>query len=409
MTETTLPSVPAHVPPELVRHWDAVSGVGVHFHATPFEAIDDIHRDAPPIFFSSVPGYKREGAWYVTRQQDIRTVLGDPATFSSADIVGFSGLVGETFPMLPVEVDPPQHTQYRQLLSRFFDPRSVQQFADKVRATAVSRIDGFVAAGRCEFGAQFGQPFPISIALDLLGLPTERLFEFKGWVDQLLHGTTLQEKAAGAGAIHGYLRQVIDERKRQPGTDIVSSLCTAEIDGRRLDDRELLGLVWLLLSGGLDTVVSALGFHFRHLATHPELQRELRADPQRIPATVEEFLRAFSMVSLPRRVARHTELSGVQMRAGDWVMVTTAFGGRDPAVVPDPQAVDIHRSGARHVAFGNGPHMCLGMHLARLELRVAIEEWLARVPEFSLDTSQPFRAHAGGVFGVDEMHLRWPV
>jgi cytochrome P450 len=181
------------------------------------------------------------------------------------------------------------------------------------------------------------------------------------------------------------------------------------VDGRALTDDEVFGICFLLFLAGLDTVTSSLGFHFMHLARHPEQQAELRAHPERIPQAVEELLRAYSIVNMRRTVTRDITIGEATMKRGDFVIISTELGNLDPEQFNDPTRVDFNRADTNvpHMAFAYGVHRCLGSHLARRELRIAIELWLKAVPPFRMAPGRPVRVRAAGVFGVEDLHLEW--
>lgn len=395
------PAVPAHVPPSLIQESD--------FHSDPRYASDPFgvvegQTTGQRIFFSPTH-YMLPGCWVITRAEDARHVLQHPELFSSADQVSFSALIGETWSLIPVELDPPHHMKFRSLLNPLFSPKEVARLDAGVRGAANVLIDGFADAREVEFVSAFAQPFPVSVFLQLLGLPLEEMPQFLAWEFGLLKSFKLEQRKAAARGIIDYLRERINERRGGDGTDLITWAANAQVEGRALTDDEILGICFLLYIAGLDTVASSLGFHFHYLATHPELQAQLRADRSLIPNAVEEFLRLYSIVISHRRVAQDTELAGAQLKKGDWVSIPTFNASRDPAEFERPNEFILDRPNNRHVAFSYGPHRCLGSHLARREFVVAMNEIFDRLPPFTLKEGAPFRTVGGAVFGVEEMHL----
>lgn len=395
--------VPDHIPPELVRRFDFRTGLGSCPHAT----VSALHQ-GPRIFYSPVSHQQRSaegrGTWIVTKAEDIRYVLQHPELFSSA--APRSSAAGGTWRLIPLEVDPPEHTKYRAILNPLFSPKSLKPLDEPIRAWARELVDSFADNGECDFVEDFAVLYPIGIFLDLLALPRTDLPQFREWVDAFVHDAA--RRGWAMEQMRGFLESVIDRRIGEDGgDDIISQVTRMAIDGRPLTREEMAGIVFLLFIGGLDTVVSSLSFHFRHLAETPADQERLRADPGMIPDAVEEFLRAFPVVTTARIATEDTELAGVYVRKGDMVTTSTLLSTRDPDEFADPEVVDITRSPNRHNAFAFGPHRCLGSHLARRELVIAMEEVLARVPPFRLRDGAVITAAGGGVMGLDTLPIVW--
>jgi cytochrome P450 len=259
-----------------------------------------------------------------------------------------------------------------------------------------------------EFIADFAEPFPTRIFINILGLPVDEAPKFVAWNNKLLHSQDKPEARREAGIeINDYLRELIDARRADPRDDVVSALLAGEIDGRPIETEEVQNLCFLLFIAGLDTVTAALSWCFRFLALNPEHRRQLVADPALIPSAVEELLRVHSFVNPARTVTHDLEFAGVQMRKGERVLLATALAAQDPEEFPDEAQVRFDRASNRHLAFGAGPHRCAGSHLARDELTTAIELWHAKIPDYAIDPDQPVTLHAGGVFGLDRLPLAW--
>jgi cytochrome P450 len=243
--------------------------------------------------------------------------------------------------------------------------------------------------------------------MQLMGLPASDTDQFLQWEFDLLHNLDLAVKAEAAAAIREYLLQLMHERRSQPSDDLATLIVQARLEDRLLNDDEVLGVYYLMFVGGLDTVAASLGLYFNYLAQHPELQSRLRSEPAQIPRAVEEFVRAFSPVTTRRIVTQDCELAGVAMKAGDWVTCVTALASLDPDEYPNPLEVELERPHPRHFGFSMGPHFCIGMHLARREIAVALEGWLNRVPPFRLKPGFEARMHGGPVIGLDTLELEW--
>ena len=406
LTPQILAGIPSHVPA------DRVSNFSIHedpnMAKCPFTAATRAHA-GPDVVWS--PFSRRasgpDGSWVVTRAEDMRTVLGHPDRFSSKGISGFSQLIGDSWDMLPLEIDPPMHTKFRTILNPILYPRVVSSMVAGVVARANELLDRIVEQGHCEFMSAFGRPFPVSIFMQLMGLPAEQMPTFLAWEAGLLHGKDMETRRAAAVEIRDYLRTLAEESRAAPRDDLASLVVTVTVDDRPWTDDEVMGALYLFFVGGLDTVASSLGWFFHYLATHPDQQQWLRENPAEIPHAVEELVRRFSVVVTNRRCVADTELGGVTIKAGDWVTVPFALGSLDPREFDDPMTVDFQRKGVRHFGFAFGPHFCIGSHLARREMAVALAEWLRRVPQWRLKPGAPVIQHGGGVFGIEHLELEW--
>ncbi len=399
--------IPDHVPTELVRPAGTMM-FDKGSNTCPYDRMSQMHG-GPRVFYrapSSDP-FNPQGAWVVTRAEDIRAVMQQPEIFSSKALTGFPQLGGENFDLVPIEVDPPLHGKYRALLNPMFSPKAIGAMEEGIRTRAVGLIEKVVANGRCEFVEAFGRPFPVSVFMQIMGLPEADTGKLNEWEQGLLHSPTVPERQAGARGFLKYLRALIAERRAMPTDDLAGFAVSTEMEGRPLDDEEVMGVYYLMVVAGLDTVAASLGLHFRHLAQHRDLQRRLRSEPSLIPDAVEEFLRRYAIVTTNRTVTKDIDLAGVAMKRGDKVTCSTILASLDPAEFDDPLEVDIERSPNRHVAFSYGPHRCLGSHLARRELTIAMEEWLARVPEFHIAEGEDVPVVPGQLLSVDALPLEW--
>lgn len=407
MSDTANPQtaeIPSHVPAELVRDYKYDEQPG--FERDPQLSVAAL-QDGPPVFY--VKDINRDGrnGWLLNRYEDIRTVLQDAETFISHNAVNFQGFIGETWPMIPLELDGKRHQQFRMLLNPLFSPSKVDAMEKDIRALAISLVEAFEDKGSCEFMEEFSRPYPISIFLNLMDLPLDMRTTFLGWEYQVLHALDLETRRDGVLKIVHYLRDAINERRKNLGEDLISFAIKAEIDGEPITDDEVMGLVFMLYIGGLDTVVASLGFFFRYFATHPEKRQEIIDNPAIIPDAVDELLRYFASVNNNRTVTKDIEIAGVKMKKGDRVFLTLISANRDPHEFDDPNVVNFKRAPNRHLTFAAGPHRCIGSHLARRELKIALEEWFKRIPDFSLQPNAKMPAHAGGVWGIENLPLVW--
>lgn len=404
-------TIPDHVPPDLVRDFSLFTSPGMEPTAggDPQAALSFVHHDGPPIFWARANTYDGRGTWVMTRAEDQRAILQDATSFSS-DRGIFAAALGEDLPMVPLEIDPPDHAGFRALLNPLLSPKRVDAMEAGARARAVALIEGFAARGRCEVMADFAFPFAVGVFLQFLGISDDRRDEFLGWADRQFHGTPA-ERLDAMRTVVDFMRGLVAERRRAPTGDFVSFLLAAEVrvggGPRPLTDREVLGIAVLLFEAGLDTVAAAIGFDLHHLARTPADQDRLRAEPEAIRPAVEEMLRAFSTVQMLRKATRDMDYQGVPIRKGDLVSCPTMIANRDPAEFSDPDRVDFDRDANRHTAFAYGPHRCLGSHLARRELVVGLEEFLARVPSFRLRPDVPPITYGGHVFGIERLELEW--
>jgi cytochrome P450 len=402
-SNVTAPSIPDHVPPELVREFQFDKAPGIDVDC--FNAVLNQVRDWPEIFYA--PNSRRgKNTWVVTRHDLIREVYQTPDLFSSHRNGDFASVIGEDWLALPLEADPPVHAGWRMLLNPIFAPARMKAMEDQITELANDLLDEIAPKGAAEFTSEFGIVFPVRIFLRLFGLPLEDATGFLEWERMLVHGT-MDERRAGAKAIVAYLRQVLAERREQPRDDLISYVATAQIDGRLLEPDEALGMAFLLYAAGLDTVANTLAFMFRHLAEHPDDQQMLRDDPSLVPQAIEELMRAYPIVISGREVTRDVEWQGVKMKAGDMVSVATMFAGRDGREFPEPHKVDFRRQNVTHISFAAGPHRCVGSHLARRELRIAMETWLKRVPPFRIAPGDRAVTYGLGAFGIEHLPLVW--
>jgi cytochrome P450 len=395
---------PPHVDPAIVRHCPLYDRVISYDH--PHETIVPTLVAGPPIFYAENIALNQPG-WVVTRAADIRRIYADTDNFTKKGNSGFSALIGESWDIIPSELDPPEHHAYRSTIQPYYSPSRMMALQPVVAERARDIIAGFRDRGHCEFIADFALLFPISIFLDLIGLPQDRMLQFVEWENGLIHGKTNDQRADSLRAIKALLFETIAERRRRPGEDLISHALEQEVDGRPWTDQELFGYAFNLYLGGLDTMTANLGFHFHHLATHPEDQARMRAnDYTENVVAIEELLRAYALVTNYRICSREQEIDGHRILPGDMVAISTVLAGRDPAAYDDPQAIRLDRR-PRHVSMGNGVHRCLGQHLARRELQTAIEEFLRQIPEFTLAPGfrPPFLL--SGILHINELQLVW--
>lgn len=397
------PSAPDHVPADLFWDHDLVE-----FCAElddPFRAAARLH-DGPDLIWARDVGYGRSG-WIPTRYALQEEVFLSPERFSSEGVMGLNEMLGVTWPMIPIEFDPPRHTLYRQILNPLFSPRLVNEIEADVRATCDMLIETFAARGGCEYISDFAIKFPTYVFLTFMGLPREMAPQFLEWDHTLWRSEDVATRTTCARAILQYLEAFVEAQRVRPSSQFMQGLFAASIEQRALTTDEILGVCYLVYTAGLDTVYSSLGWHMRHLAQSPTLQQRLRARPEDIPRAVNEFLRAFCVVAGARTVTTDMEFHGVFLRQGDLICLPTYLAARDPLAFADPHLIDIDRQ-PRVLAFGTGHHTCIGMHLARREIRIVIEAMLARFDNIRIPIAETYRYHSGAaVVGVDYLPLTW--
>jgi cytochrome P450 len=340
------------------------------------------------------------GVYFPTRYEDIRDIAYDPERFSSRRVVVREGDYRVNSP--PITSDPPEHRPMRMALIPPFTPQAVAILEPHTRAVCNELIDRFVENGRCDGAVHYAQHIPVRIIAHMLGIPAEHGDQFRTWITMALQeGITNQEVLKQAEEeISAYFSEQITKRRGQPGHDLVSFLIKARLpDGQPFSDRQVLGALRLLLIAGIDTTWSAIGSSIWHLATDPGDRERLVREPELIPSAVEEFLRAYAPVTMAREVVEDAELGGCPMRKGEMVLVSFPSANRDPEKFSDPGSIRIDRKQNPHVAFGLGIHRCIGSNLARMEMRIALEEWLKRIPQFELDRTRPMTWSEGTVRG----------
>jgi cytochrome P450 len=399
---------PDHVPRHLIRDLRLHMGWVPNENLDPYEAVARVFADdVPPVLWSPMPFDNfLDGLWVVTRNRDVAKVYQDSAIFSSVGSAQFQLLVGEDWPSLPLGVDPPEHSRYRRLLNPWFTQKAVAEMEPDIRRLANTMIDDFLAAGGGDFARDYARVFPVRVFLKLMGLPFSMFEQFLEWEHEILHSRDLTRIAAACGATLAYLRSFIAEKEAAPDDTLTSRIVNSNMDGKALDNDEKIGIMFFLWLGGLDTVASTLGQMFRRLALDHGLQQMLRDDPGKIKTVTEEFLRTQPLVNNTRLLTQDYEMHGVLMKKGDRVMCMNMSGNFDPTAFECPHQFDPSRKASRHTTFGTGAHLCLGINLARQELWISLEEWLRRVPMFSIVEGET-RQVVPGLLSVKKLPLTW--
>ena len=320
--------------------------------------------------------------------------------------------------MIPLQIDPPDHKKFRKLLDPIFAPRKMAAMEDEVAALVNHLIDGFIDAGEVDFAKQFSIPFPSQVFLTLLGLPLDELDRFLAMKDGIIRpdhvtGRLYGSRAAQehqqqvADSTYEYFEMVLDEREQERRDDLLSLFIDAEVEGDRLTRNDILDICFLFLIAGLDTVTATLDCMYSFLAQNPGHRRQLVEIPELIPNALEEMLRWETPVMGIARVAvADTELGGCEIHEGDQIMVMIGSANTDEAEFPDGDVVRFDREVNPHIAFGGGIHRCLGSHLARMELRVALREWHRRIPEYGIEPGHTL-VYTPGIRSIDTFPMRF--
>lgn len=372
----------------------------------PFPTIARIRESGCPIAHTDRWG----GSWMPTRYADIVAIAQEHDVFTSRQILvtgppdgqepegAYAGVAAP-----PISSDPPEHHWHRRLILPFFAPQAVAQYEQVTRDLCNELIDRFIDDDEADSAADYAQQIPVRVIATMLGVPTDMSETFTSWVRGVLEAGLMDQEvrlAARANILGFFSAQVADRKAHPRENDLITTLLNAEIDGRKVPEEYVMGVCNLMLVAGVDTTWSSIGASLWHLAQHPEHRRQLRNEPELWPAAVEELLRAYAPVTMARIVDHDTEFQGCPMHAGDRVLMPFPAANRDPEQFEHPDEVIFDREHNRHVAFGAGIHRCAGSNLARLELRVALQTWLQRIPEFELVDPAGVRWAGGQVRGT---------
>jgi cytochrome P450 len=327
------------------------------------------------------------GCYMPTTYEAVKQISYDTEHFSSRRVV-VRDVRPEVLPSPPITSDPPEHKPAKQLLLPPFTPDAVKKLEPRVRAICNELIDEFIEDRGCDIAGSYSKHIPVRTIANMLGIPEADSDRFIEWIHQILE-LGIKDQAILMQAVQEmtlYFVDQIEHRRQHPTDDLISTLMNArDKNGQPLSDAHVQGSLRLLLIAGIDTTWSAIGASLWHLAKTPEDRERLVAEPELLPTAVEEFLRAYSPVTMAREVMKETAISGCPVKPGNMVLLSFPAANRDPAVFPDADKVVIDRKQNPHAAFGLGIHRCVGSNLARMEMTVAIEEWLKRIPHFRLD------------------------
>lgn len=342
-------------------------------------------------------------------------VMQDTERFSSRTVVPIEP--NPEYLWIPLMLDPPNHTMWRRWLAPFFTPKQIQKLSGALRRRCADLVDAIADRGEAEIVNDFARRFPTSVFLELFGLPIGDLDRLLAWETLMTHASNetdpdRSKMMQAMQEVMGYFGELIERRRAQPADpadDILSAALSWEIDGKLVPDDQMLSFCLLMLIAGLGTVASETTYMLHHLATHPADRARINADPEVRAVAVEEFLRAFPIIATGRKSTMDTEIAGCPIAAGDTILVPLAAAGRDATEYADPSRIDFDRPALRHLTFGAGPHRCLGSHLAREELRIVLDEWHRRIPDYSVADGAAITEHHAGTWGLDRLPLVWEV
>ena len=375
--------------------------------ADPFPIWEEL-REKCPVAHSDRYG----GVWLPTRFEDVSDVAYDTERFTSRSVV-----VSEFRPPLelapegiapPISSDPPFHKEARRVLLPVFAPQAIDKLEPSTRAYCRELIAAQEGKDVVDAAQDYAQHIPVRVIANMLGLPLEDADLFRGFVNHVLEGVALpmEQRAAGMINLFGYLRGHIEQHIENPRDDLISLLLDTEMNGEKLDPFHVGRTIGLLLIAGIDTTWSAIGASIWHLAKTPSDRERVVNEPELLPVAMEELLRAYAPVTMARLVKEDMEYKGCPMKAGDWVLLPFPAANRDPDAFERADEVVIDRAENRHAAFGLGVHRCAGSFLARMELRVALEEWLSAYPVFELADPAAVRWSGGQVRGPRQLPVR---
>jgi len=381
------------------------------FIRDPYPSFGEIRESKCPIAHTD----RWQGSWMPTRYADVVAISQEYETFTSRGILVLPPPPGQTegaygsVTAPPITSDPPDHHWHRRLILPVFAPQVVAKYEQGTRDLCNALIDEFIDAGTADAAADYAQHIPVRVIATMLGVPLEMEPEFTEWVRGALENMTDIEgrKRARSSILNFFLAQVEDRKNNPRDNDLITDLMNSEVEGKKVPIEYVLGVCNLMLVAGVDTTWSAIGSIMWHMAQHPEHRQQLRDNPDLWPSAVEELLRVYAPVTMARIVDHDVEFQGCPMKAGDRVILPFPAANRDPRQFENPDEVILDREHNRHVAFGSGIHRCAGSNLARLEVRVALQVWLERIPEFELVDPASVTWAGGQVHGPRKCLVRF--
>lgn len=370
-----------------------------HVQANAHDAYMHLKRHAPPLFWTN----HNDGHWVANSADLVIEILRQPEIFSSQFL---SIPINPKLPkMIPQMIDPPDHRFYQKLLRPFFELRAVDRIAARMETSAEEAIASVASRGECEFVNEVSSHFSLAMFMELVGFPLDQFELFRELeIGFFSKATDRAEQARISGQIVQLLAQLIEERRNEPQDDWISTLVHEEFEGRKLGQPELLSMGFQMFIAGLDTIATALSLGMRHLANDRELRQRMIDDPDCIPEAVEELMRRYTFICLPRYVTQDVELGGITLSKGETILAPLAMVGWN---MPDPEVVSIDRPVCKHAAWGSGIHMCPAIHLARREMIIFYRKWFERIGHFREVETEKQSMRIGTIQALCELHLAW--
>lgn len=393
---------PPHVPAHLVFDFDIYNDprVGEDVQGTYAAALER----APDIFWTN----KNGGHWIAKGFDAITQVVGDPEHFSVREMQ-IPRVANPPF-FIPLSLDPPENIPYRRAMMPMFGPVAIKELEPRIREWAAQIIDRVAAKGECDFQGEVSKLFPVTVFMELMGMDLSRLHEFRHLAEGFFENQNNEaEMGRLAGLIMGTLKQLIDEKRANPDGKLMSHFINVDIDGRRMEENEILAMSFVLFLGGMDTVTNVTGFAYQQLAQMPDVQARLAADPSLAQAFADEAVRLYGVVNTPRLVVKQRQIGDACLKPGEMILNVLCVGSRDPRKFEAPNAFNIDRKRAQHLTFSSGPHLCIGHILGRTELRILTEEWVKRIPSFQAKAGEAHKFRIGTVMALETLPIAWKV
>ncbi len=403
VTTVATGDVPVHIPLDRIMDFDIYKPPLPHGDI--YDGWDQLMEEGVP---ELVWTPRNEGHWIPTNAELVLEILQDYETFSNQNVI-IPKSHGDNYKVIPGFFDPPEHTPYRLALNATLSPRLVKDIEPRVREIAAGLVDDLADRGECNFVTEYAEILPITMFMTLMELPLEDVPQTKYWANQMFRPDGSISFEDALGKLTDYMAHHVDERMGRPSGDMLSRLINSTVDGNTLSRYEAVQIATQVVIAGLDTVVSFLGFVFHHLAIDAELRRKLASDPALIPRVVDELIRRFPIVTIGRLIRKDTRFHGVELKAGEMMAIPTMIAANDARFNKNPRTVSVERVSRNILTFGAGPHLCPGRHLARAEIMVTLDEWLKRIPDFSLRPGEDITYNAGVVSTIPRLNLVWPV
>lgn len=391
---------PAHVPDHLVFEFDIYNDarVGEDVQGTYAAALEH----APDIFWTNLNG----GHWIVKGFDAITQVVMAPEHFSVREMQ-IPRVENPPF-FIPLSLDPPENLPYRRAMMPMFGPVAIKELEPRIRELAREIIDRVVGKGECDFQSEVSKLFPVTVFMELMGMDLSRLQEFRHLAEGFFENQNNEaEMGRIAGLIMGTLKQLVDEKRARPDDKLMSHFINVDIDGRKMDENEILAMSFVLFLGGMDTVTNVTGFAYQQLAQMPDVQARLAQEPQLIQAFADEAVRLYGVVNTPRLVVKERRIGDASFMPGEMVLNVLCVGSRDPRKFDAPNAFNLDRKRAQHLTFSSGPHLCIGHILGRTELRILTEEWVKRIPAFRAKAGEAHKFRIGTVMALETLPIEW--